>query len=150
MSQIILTKKQFEFIREDLTDSESNKKPTFSVSNSETDSDTSSLAKDISTANQHNANANPLSIQTASYTNKTIPSKNNAQVMTIPNGPDAAQKVSKIINTTNIILLAFPFIYLIPSQGFDNHQYQLGFYPLFFLYYIPILTLPFLDNFCNL
>lgn len=101
MSQIILTKRQFEFIREDLTDSESNKKPTFSVSNSETDNNTSSLAKDISTANQHNANANPLSIQTASYTNKTIPSKNNAQVMTIPNGPDAAQKVSKIINTTS-------------------------------------------------
>ena len=32
MSQIILTKRQFEIIREDLTDSESNKKPTFSVS----------------------------------------------------------------------------------------------------------------------
>lgn len=79
-----------------------NKKPPLAVTNSEDDNDSSSLRSDVEKTNQYNSGKNPIQIDTQSYTNKKIPTGNDAigQTMTFKNTPQAASQIQQFINTT--------------------------------------------------
>lgn len=96
--KIVFTKNQLALIREENLNQ--NKAPK-TVLNSEGDSDTSSLQKDLSKVNQSNSDHSDIVIPTSQFTNKTIPPQNKGVVTTIPNNTDAAAQATKMINSTN-------------------------------------------------
>lgn len=101
--KVVFRKKDLR-LNEDLlsNDKDNNNKPALAVSNSEGDNDVSTLRADVEKTNQYNSNHNPLEIDTQSYTNKKLPTGNNAsgQEMSFKNTPQAASQIQQMINTT--------------------------------------------------
>ena len=102
---IVFSKKQLNILKEFVSGDESNQnKPSLDVTNSEGDKDPSSLRTDTEKVAQMDSNNFNKSIDVQSYTNKQIPTNNNAQDMTIKVGNgsvgQAASQAQNIIATT--------------------------------------------------